>query len=176
MKKIILFALILFMTLNIHSREKETSFKTSVIDLSKYNNVYFGWFHFKIEQWAAFGFGTKAEWEKSINFVNAASASNLRKLWIKKGLSKNTNLEIAKNKNENPPEYADLYIKFVDVYITDSYSISASVHFIDLKSDELLLEIPKRQYRYNSIFKNFEAKMVEATENIYNTVIIKLSN
>ncbi len=109
--------------------------KESTVDMKNMDYIFFGWVDLDPDEWALYGYGTKAEWSDVINSLNASFSRCLA----------GRTITAAKDKGDENAAGNELYIKFSDVRIDyNNYHLILSIHFIDPKTNSEIALIPAR--------------------------------
>ena len=115
--------------------------KESTVDMSKMNRIFVGWVDLGADDWALWGYQSKAEWADIIGSLNSSFSRNL--------VSGRT-ISSAKDKGDENAASNDLYIKFSDVRVDyNNYHLILSIHFIDPTTNAEIATIPVRPYYGN---------------------------
>lgn len=154
MKRLVVMAVLLLLcisfpdSLEARSRSvKRYLTKESTVDMKNMNHIFFGWVDLGPDEWALYGYSTKAEWTDLINSLNASFSRCVP----------GRTITAAKDRGDENAAGNDLYIKFSDVRIDyENYHLILSMHFIDPKTNSEIASIPARPYYGNDWgFKNY---------------------
>lgn len=121
--------------------------KESTVDMTNMNHIFWGWVDLGPDEWALYGYGSKADWTEIINSLNASFSRCVP----------GRTITAAKDREDENAAGSDLHVKFSDVRIDyNNYHLILSIHFIDPKTNSEIASIPARPYYGNDWgFKNY---------------------
>jgi hypothetical protein len=153
MKRLVVAAILLLLCVSLpaslearHAVERYLT-KETTVDMKNMDHIFLGWVDLGPDEWALYGYGSRADWADIISSLNASFSRCVP----------GRTIAAAKGREDENAAGNDLYIKFSDVRIDyENYHLILSMHFIDPKTNSEIGSIPARPYYGNDWgFKNY---------------------
>ncbi|MCE5263790.1 MAG: hypothetical protein LLG97_09680 [Deltaproteobacteria bacterium] len=142
LKQLIIVSIFAFFLLSCRSLFKESAYSPVNVDFSKYDNIHVDWVDLIEKDWRMHGYSNEDEWKNDIEYLNLNFQKYLEEYYL---IGKK--LTFSNNKNFADYPIQGLLIKFGDVFIDYShYQLYLSIKFVDLKTNQTLLELERRAY------------------------------
>jgi len=142
LKRLMIVSILMLFLLGCRSPFRESIFGPVDTDFSKYKNIHVDWVDLIEKDWRIHGYRNEDEWKKDIEYVNQDFQMYLEQYYL---IGKK--LTFSNNKNFSNYPTQGLLIKFGDAFIDyNHYQLYLSIKFVDLETNQTLLELKKRAY------------------------------
>jgi hypothetical protein len=140
--RLILVSMLALCLLGCRNLFKESPYSPVNVDFSKYNDIHVDWVDLIERDWRAHGYNTEEEWKNDIEYVNLSFQKYLQEYYL---IDKKLTFSDKKNFTNYPTQ--GLLIKFGNVFIDyGHYQLYLSIKFVDLETNQTLLDIERRAY------------------------------